>query len=64
MAYPVTMGAITQLYVGTSEDITKENSGEYWTAWARKSKTEHKQANNEGLGKKLWEWCEKEIARF
>jgi len=58
------MGAITQLYVGTSEDITKVNSGEYWTAWARKIQPGHKEATNVELSKKLWEWCEKEIARF
>jgi len=59
ITYPISYGAITPLYAGTSPAAAELN-GKYLTAWARVTPP-HKKALDPELEKKLWEWCEEQV---
>jgi retinol dehydrogenase 12 len=61
MLYPTPMGAITQLYAGTSPKLTKADTGKYFIPWARE---EIPAAGTQdiALADKLWAYLEKETA--
>ncbi|TRM58919.1 hypothetical protein BD626DRAFT_437660 [Schizophyllum amplum] len=59
MLHPTPLGALTQLYAGTMGG--KEVNGKYLIPWARFGKP-NKGAEDEALGKALWEWCEEQVA--
>jgi len=56
---PAPFGALTQLWAGTMPDALNVN-GEYLIPVARVALC-RKEAYDEGLGKKLWEWLEEEV---
>ncbi|KAI0067968.1 NAD-P-binding protein [Artomyces pyxidatus] len=60
--YDVSLGALTQLYAGTSEEAENMN-GEYLTAWARRQ-VPNKHATDPELMAKLWKWCEEQVKDF
>lgn len=57
--HPVGMGAVTQLYVGTSPSITKKDSGKYFIPWAREASPNNGVQDIE-LAEKLWDYLEKD----
>ncbi|KAI4520707.1 NAD(P)-binding protein [Schizophyllum commune Loenen D] len=57
--YPVPFGALTQLYAATMGG--KELNGKYLIPWARIGKPS-RAAEDLALGKKLWEWCDEQVA--
>ncbi|KAH9923767.1 NAD-P-binding protein [Epithele typhae] len=54
--YPTPYGALTQLYAGTMPEAVKHN-GEFFIPWARPGKC-RPEAYDDGIGEKLWTWCE------
>ncbi|KAK0221079.1 NAD(P)-binding protein [Armillaria nabsnona] len=54
--FPADMGALTQLWAGTSPEAGKLN-GEFMIPWARLGKA-RKETGDPAVGKKLWEWLE------
>ncbi|KAI0067969.1 NAD-P-binding protein [Artomyces pyxidatus] len=62
LVYDVSLGAITQLYAGTSPEAENMN-GEYLTSWAR-PQIPHKNATDPVLREKLWSWCEEQVKGF
>lgn len=54
---PAEYGALTQLWAGTSPEITRKDSGAYMIPWARRGHLKHSKAKDEALADKLWEWC-------
>jgi len=62
MLHPVSDGAITQLYAGTSPEITvKENL--FLEPWARQTEQRHPQGQNEKLAAEQWEWCDAQVRK-
>ena len=59
LLYPTPMGAITQLYAGTSPNLTKADSGKYFIPWAREAEPK-KGMQDLALAEKLWDYLEKE----
>ena len=59
--FPTPMGAITQLYAGTSPNLTKADNGKYFIPWAREAKPK-KGMQDVVLAEKLWDYLEKETA--
>lgn len=59
LCYPAPLGALTQLYAGTSPE-TGDANGEYFIPWARRGKATALTGDPE-TGKKLWEWCEEQV---
>jgi len=57
---PTALGAITQLYAGTTPDA-KELNGKYLIPWARIGKA-REDVTDEKLGEKLYSWLEEQIA--
>ncbi|KAH7101378.1 hypothetical protein BKA62DRAFT_703584 [Auriculariales sp. MPI-PUGE-AT-0066] len=57
--YPVTYGAITQLYAGTAPEA-KDLNGQYLIPWARIGKA-NPLASDAALGEKVWDWCEAQV---
>ncbi|KZT71966.1 NAD(P)-binding protein [Daedalea quercina L-15889] len=57
--YPVEYGALGQLWAGTMPEALKHN-GEYVAPWARVD-APRRDAYNEKVGTKLWEWLENEV---
>ncbi|TFY82374.1 hypothetical protein EWM64_g1632 [Hericium alpestre] len=62
LAYDITLGVITSLYAGTSEEALSLN-GKYLTAWARQT-LPSKSALDPELMRKLWEWCEAQVEGY
>jgi retinol dehydrogenase 12 len=77
MSYDVSYGAISSLYAGTAPAAAELNGKvsipalpvspagngppfQYLTTWARVT-LPHQKALDTELGKKLWEWCEKQV---
>ncbi|KAG8987306.1 hypothetical protein FRB94_001991 [Tulasnella sp. JGI-2019a] len=58
LLYPAPMGALTQLYVGTSPE-TANNSGDFFVPWARLGKLTGPSADPE-MGRRLWDWIEEQ----
>ncbi|PCH44323.1 NAD(P)-binding protein [Wolfiporia cocos MD-104 SS10] len=58
---PVSYGALTQLWAGTMPETLKHN-GEYLIPWARIGDPCRKEAYDDELGQRLWQWLEKEIS--
>ena len=58
--YPPPMGAITQLYAGTSTDLKKEDNGRYFIPWARAG-TPKQGTQDIVLAMKLWDFLEHDI---
>ncbi len=56
------MGALTQLYAGTSPE-TADANGQYFIPWARRGKA-NKIAADPELGARLWEWCEAQVKDY
>ncbi|KAJ9107005.1 hypothetical protein QFC19_002873 [Naganishia cerealis] len=56
LTYPASLGALTQLYLGTAPDI---KGGDYGIPWARIGRP-REDALDEKIGKELWEWLERE----
>ncbi|KAG8913528.1 hypothetical protein FRC02_005449 [Tulasnella sp. 418] len=57
-AFPAPMGALTQLWGGTSPD-TKDYNGEFLIPWARLG-TAGKYVLRKGQDKVLWDWIEQQ----
>ncbi|KAI9733058.1 MAG: hypothetical protein M1834_003603 [Cirrosporium novae-zelandiae] len=65
--YDVVYGAYTELYAGLSEDISQENNGAYLIPWGRVGAARPdimEGFEKRGTGKRLWEYCEKEVQHF
>ncbi|KAH8834838.1 NAD(P)-binding protein [Flagelloscypha sp. PMI_526] len=62
MLYPTPMGAITQLYAGTSKKGGEIN-GAFFIPWARIGKA-RKETNDEAAGRRLWDWLEAQVVGF
>ncbi|KAL1946144.1 hypothetical protein VTO73DRAFT_15271 [Trametes versicolor] len=60
--YPTPMGALTQLFAGTSEEALNHN-GEFLIPWARFGKCVPETYDAE-VGKKMWEWLDGEVKAF
>ncbi|KAH9847103.1 NAD-P-binding protein [Lenzites betulinus] len=56
LLYPAPMGALTQLYAGTSAEGAKLG-GQYLIPWARVGRA-RKETDDAELGRKLWDWLE------
>ena len=54
------MGAINQLYAGTSPDLTLKDSGKYFIPWARAHPPNSYLNENIELADKLWDFLEKD----
>lgn len=59
MLAPPALGAITQIYAGTSPDITP---GGYYIPWARKGSIKRPEGLDDALGPKLWDHCDQLMA--
>ncbi|PFH54116.1 hypothetical protein AMATHDRAFT_73111 [Amanita thiersii Skay4041] len=57
--YPVSMGALTQLYAATSKEAEHLN-GKFLVPWARVADPKPA-ALDPQLGRDLWEWCEEQV---
>jgi len=57
--YPAHMGALTQLYAGTSPE-TADANGQFFIPWARRGKA-NKAIEDPELATKLWDWCEEQV---
>lgn len=62
LAYPTAKGAITQLYAGTSPEITLAKSGSFFVPWARIDETERKELHDEVIKEKVIELIKKQVA--
>ncbi|KZP21939.1 NAD-P-binding protein [Athelia psychrophila] len=58
--YPTAMGALTQLWAGTSVEGA-ELSGQWLIPWARVRKEPLEQMQDLALGAKLWIWLEEQV---
>ncbi|TBU57725.1 NAD(P)-binding protein [Dichomitus squalens] len=58
--YPPAMGALTPLYAGTTPEGLKLN-GKYLIPWAREAEVYNKEAYDEDLARRLWEWLEEQV---
>ena len=61
LLHPTPMGAITQLYAGTSPKITKADNGKYFIPWAREALPKAG-VQDPALADKLWDYLEKDTA--
>jgi hypothetical protein len=61
LLFPTPMGAISQLFAGTSPTLKKADSGKYFIPWAREAKP-RKGTQDPVLADKLWNYLEKETA--
>jgi retinol dehydrogenase 12 len=59
--FPTPMGAINQLYAGTSTDLTIKDSGKYFIPWAR-AHPPAKGVQDPALADKLWNFLEEDTA--
>ena len=59
MLFPAPMGAITQLWAGTSPEGAGMN-GKYLIPWARYGDV-RREAKDPSLGEKLWDWLEEQV---
>ena len=57
--YPTPMGAITQLWAGTSPETLSMN-GKYLIPWAREGNA-RKETRDISLGEKLWTWLGEQV---
>ncbi|KAI4519297.1 NAD(P)-binding protein [Schizophyllum commune Tattone D] len=57
--YPPPMGALTQLYAGTSPEA-ESLGGKYLQPWARLGKAQAV-ARDEQLAREVWAWCEEQV---
>ncbi|KAH6912194.1 hypothetical protein BKA70DRAFT_1266944 [Coprinopsis sp. MPI-PUGE-AT-0042] len=62
MVYPAPMGALTQLWAGTSEEGSTMN-GKYLVPWARYGNA-NPAAQDPKLGEDLWNWLEEQVANL
>ncbi|KAJ7745411.1 NAD-binding protein [Mycena maculata] len=60
IVYPAEMGALTQLYAGTTA-AGAELNGKYLVPWARIGST-NPAAQDEAVWKELWAWLEEQVA--
>ncbi|KAH6912195.1 hypothetical protein BKA70DRAFT_1266946 [Coprinopsis sp. MPI-PUGE-AT-0042] len=60
MVYPAPMGALTQLWAGTTEEGASMN-GKYLVPWARYGNA-NPAAQDPKLGEDLWKWLEEQVA--
>ena len=58
MLYPVSYGALTQLYCATAPSAANAN-GQFFIPWARAGKP-NKAAEDPQVGERLWKWLEEE----
>ncbi|KAJ7508810.1 hypothetical protein B0H11DRAFT_1963743 [Mycena galericulata] len=61
ISYPVPLGALTQLWAGTSKEAASLNGG-YLIPWARVG-TAPPASLDPAAGKALWTWLEEQVAR-
>lgn len=59
MLFPAWMGAITQLYAGTSSKVTRADNGKYFIPWAREAKPRNG-VQDITLADKLWTFLEED----
>jgi retinol dehydrogenase 12 len=57
--FPTPFGAITQLYAGTSPELTMKDTGKYFIPWAREVKPS-RGVQDPALADKLWAFLEKD----
>lgn len=60
--YDVSLGALTQLYAGTTPE-GRDLNGKYMIPWARvgECREDHNDAQAEG---KLWQWLEAQVQEY
>jgi|SRR5271156_4921510 len=58
MLFPTPMGAINQLYAGTSPELTLKDSGKYFIPWVRAHPPNSNLNENIELADKLWDFLE------
>lgn len=58
------LGAITQLYAGTSPNVTMKESGGYFIPWARIDKQATKEADDSVFCGKVIDLIERQIKEF
>ncbi|KAH8106655.1 NAD-binding protein [Phellopilus nigrolimitatus] len=61
ICHPASLGALTQLWAGTSSE-TRDFNGKYLIPWARVGKAS-KEATNDAECKKLWDWLDEQIKK-
>lgn len=61
LLFPTPMGAITQLFAGTSPSLTRKDSGKYFIPWAREA-IPYKGTQDPKLAEKLWTYLETDTA--
>ncbi|KAF5338971.1 hypothetical protein D9611_008806 [Ephemerocybe angulata] len=61
--HPVPLGALTQLYAGTTAEGANLN-GKYLGPWARVRTNPNPVASDAKLAGELWEWCEDQVANL
>jgi retinol dehydrogenase 12 len=59
LLFPAWMGAITQLYAGTSPKLTRADNGKYFIPWAREAKPRDG-VQDITLAEKLWNFLEED----
>ena len=62
MLFPAPMGALTQLYIGTSPDTLSHN-GRWFIPWAREGEFQGAKSAGE-LGPELWAWVEEQAKEY
>jgi len=62
MLYPVSYGALTQLYCATSPSVADAN-GKFFIPWARSGEA-NKAALDPQVGERLWSWLEDETKKY
>ncbi|TEB39776.1 NAD(P)-binding protein [Coprinellus micaceus] len=58
--HPVPLGALTQLYAGTTDEGAKLN-GKWLRPWARVGNNPNPLTRDEKLAEELWKWCEEQV---
>lgn len=54
------LGALTQLYAGTSP-ATKDSNGEFYIPWARHTGSSGCGIDDPKTGEELWSWLEEQV---
>jgi retinol dehydrogenase-12 len=66
LLYDARYGALTELFAGFSEKLTKDNSGAYFIPWGREGiiATHVKRGLENGSGTRLWKLLEEETTQY
>jgi len=64
MLYPLSKGALTQLYCAASPEITISDTGSYWVPWARRHPPSHPHAIDPKAIEATMEFCRSQVSTF